>query len=65
MTGWNYPEMFAEHDAQGHAFHVEAMAFRGASVNEMLAQAAKGFVIVVDDAPVSSVAATVAPRKAA
>lgn len=61
-AGWSYSEVNAEHAAKGLAFHVEAMAFRGASLADMLVQAAKGFVVVVDDAPVSSSAATIAPK---
>lgn len=58
---WSYSEVNAEHADLGLAFHVEAMAFRGASLADMLAQAAKGHVIIADDAPVSSSAPTLAP----
>lgn len=61
MSNWSFAEVNAEHAAMGLAFHVEAMAFRGASLADMLAQAAKGIVVVADDAPVSTVAATVRP----
>ncbi len=64
-TSWAYAAVNAEHAANGQAFHPEALAFRGASLADMLAAAARNVVVMVDDAPVSTVAPTVAPRRAA
>lgn len=62
-ASWSFAEMNAEHAAAGLALHVEAMAFRGASLADLLSQAAKAVVVAIDDAPVSSSAPTVAPKK--
>lgn len=61
IAGWSYAEVNAEHAAQGLSHHVEALAFRGASLSEMLAQAAKGYVVPVSEPTVESTAATIAP----
>lgn len=61
--GWSFAEMNAEHAALGLAHHVEAMAFRGATLADMLDVAVRSTVVVVDDAPVSSVQATVRPGR--
>lgn len=63
---WSYREVNAEHATLGLTYHVEALAFRGASLADMLSAAARAVVVVTDEAPVSSAAPTVAPtRKAA
>lgn len=61
-AAWSYSEVLGEHAAQGLGFHVESLAFRGATLAQMLEQAAKGVVIVADDAPVSSSAPTARPN---
>lgn len=65
-ANWSYREVNSEHASLGLANHVEALAFRGASLSDMLAAAARAVVVVAsDDAPASCSAPTVAPRKAA
>lgn len=63
MTNWTFAEVNADHAANGHAFHVEAMAFRGATLAQMLEQAAKGHVVAVDEVPASGFAPTVRPAR--
>jgi len=61
-TTWSYAELNAEHAANGLAFHVEALAFRGASLDELLKQACKGLAApVAAAASPSSDLATVRP----
>lgn len=64
IVGWSYAEVNAEHAAQGLSHHVEALAFRGASLSEILAQSVKGHVAPVVEPTAETTAPTVAPRKA-
>jgi hypothetical protein len=61
---WSYAEQNADHASQGLSFHVEALAFRGATLADLYAVAARALAPVVGSVDASTAAlATVRPAR--